>query len=158
MADSLQLIALNLSSIANELAEYKKSLQLILRELKKKYRNDFETPLTKTYTSGAIASMIIIKACGFRDEVNNHYSKHHRNTQTPEIKVAIKELNAFMISKKIPEFRNYVLAHNNRKSDKILFWDEIISMRPLYEPEDYYKLIECCRTVAILISSLPQEL
>ena len=154
MADPLILVAHNLSAIAGELREYGRALKLVIEETSIDFGADSDTPIIKSYTAGAVASMIIIKACGFYDEVNNYYSRYHRETQTPTIQAAIKELNQLVKTTKIKDLRNYVLAHNNREKDQLLTYNDIIKKQRLYEPEDYYQLIECCKKVAAEVMAL----
>ncbi len=156
MADKLALIALNLSSIRTELEYYGKALDLTVDEANRDYGSDFETPVVKAYTSGAIASMIIIKACGFEDELRKHYLANYHHTQTDTVRKSISDLNKLFKNPMLRKLRNYVLAHHNRENQRLLNFDEIQKMIPYQEPEQYYRLIDCCGKVANAISAIPE--
>jgi hypothetical protein len=159
MADSLPWIAANLRYIRDEMAGYAKPYVLAFEEANQDNNFDSEISDNKTNIAAALASMMLIKACAFKDELDNHYIKFHPNTVTDKIRQCIDHLELLFVDGNIKKLRNSILAHNNRvkvtnTKYRMIEPDEIQDAIPFREPIKYNDLVERCSNVVDAIYAL----
>lgn len=168
--DSLFDISANLNEIRLTIARYNRSFILANAESERDQdSDDLEVQTSRVYIAGGMASLILITACAFKDEIDQQYLKYYKHTLTDIIQYKIDYLYRLFEDGSILRLRNSVLAHNNRikmhlgnVSTKkmethyklVKFW-EVDEMIPFREPEQYEDLVLRINDVTNHILSIP---
>lgn len=168
--DSLFDISANLNEMRLTIARYNRAF-ILANEDSERYKDsdDLEIQTSRIYIAGGMASLILITACAFKDEIDQQYLKYYKHTLTGVIQVKIDYLYRLFEDGAIFRLRNSVLAHNNRikmhlgnVSTKkmethyklVKFW-EVDKMIPFRDPEQYADLVLRINDVTNHILSIP---